>query len=146
MKTLKMASISVAILLALLFSACQKSYKKQDGRIDLSKQEKLYYGIKINNVLCGYSEVTQQSDERDGQKLIKLDDTTFVMLSALGSRFNSEIHSVFLVDPTSGRFVYQHNHIRQGPMEFTARARVKGNQIIVNSTLSQKIDTVTIEP
>lgn len=146
MQTLKRVSITVAILLTLLFPTCQKTYQTQDGKIDLSKQEKLYYGIKINNVLCGYSEVTQQPDERDGQKLLKLDDTTFVMLSALGSRFNSEIHSVFWVEPTSGRFVYQHNHIKQGPMDFTTEATVKKDLIIVNSTLSQKIDTVAIDP
>ena len=146
MKTFKtFFSLTLILLLSLLIS-CHDTYRRQNGKIDLSKQEKLYYGIKINNVLCGYSEITQQSDERDGQKLLKLDDTTFVMLSALGSRFNSEIHSVFWVDSVSGRFVYQDNHIKQGPMDFTAQATVIDNQIIVNSTLSQKIDTVAIDP
>ena len=146
MQTLKTASTVIVISLALLFSACQKTYQSQDGEIDLSKQKKLYYGIKINNVLCGYSEVTQEPAERDGQKLLKLDDTTFVMLSALGSRFNLEIRSVFYVDSVSGRFVHQNNHIKQGPMDFIAEASAEDNLIIVNSTLSQKIDTVAIDP
>ncbi|HFE63563.1 MAG TPA: hypothetical protein ENK14_04000, partial [Caldithrix sp.] len=146
MQTLKTASTVIVVLLALLFSACQKTYQSQDGKIDLSKQEKLYYGIKINNVLCGYSEVTQKPVERNGKKLLMLDDTTFVMLSALGSKFNSEIHSVLHVDTLTGQFVFQDNHIKQGPMDFTARATVEGDTITVVSTLSNKTDKIGIDP
>lgn len=145
MQKYKTAWTVIIVMLALLFSNCQKTYQTQDGKIDLSKQKKLYYGIKINNVLCGYSEITQEPAERDGKKLLKLDDTTFVMLSALGSKFNSEIHSVFYVDSLSGRFVYQKNHIKQGPIDFNAQATTEDNRIIVKSTLSPKIDTVAID-
>ncbi len=145
MQKFKTAWTVIIVMLALLFSNCQKTYQTQDGKIDLSKQKKLYYGIKINNVLCGYSEITQEQAERDGKKLLKLDDTTFVMLSALGSKFNSEIHSVFYVDSLSGRFVYQKNHIKQGLIDFNAQATTEDNRIIVKSTLSPKIDTVAID-
>jgi transglutaminase-like putative cysteine protease len=128
------------------FQACQKTYESQDGRIDLSRQKKLYYGIKINDVLCGYAEIDIQPAERDGKKFLKIDDRTFVMVSALGSKFNSEIHSVFYVDSVTGRFHYQENYIKQGPTEFTAQASVENNIIIAKSTLSEKISRIAIDP
>jgi hypothetical protein len=128
------------------FHACQKTYESQDGRIDLSQQKKLYYGIKINDVLCGYAEIGIQPAERDGKKLLKIDDRTFLMVSALGSKFNSEIHSVFYVDSVSGRFRYQENHIKQGPMEFTAQASVENDTITSKSTLSEKTNKIAIDP
>ena len=145
MQVIKCVSLIIIILSAILPSACQKTYQAEDGRTDLSKQKKLYYGIKVNNILCGYMEITQESAERDGRQLLKIDNNTFIMLSALGSKFNSNIHSELFVDSVSGQFVHQHNHIKQGPTDFTADASVKGDTVTVSSTLSKKTSKVFID-
>jgi transglutaminase-like putative cysteine protease len=136
----------LTIMAMVSFQACQKTYESEDGKIDLSQQKRLYYGIKINDVLCGYAEIDVQPAERDGNKLLKIDDKTFVMVSALGSRFNSEIHSVAYVDSVTGRFYYQEIHIKQGPTEFSGQASVDKDTITTKSTLSEKARKIAIEP
>ncbi|MEJ2636845.1 MAG: transglutaminase-like domain-containing protein [Calditrichia bacterium] len=145
MKASNSIIVSVILLAALAFYACQQTYQSQDNKVDLSRQSKLYYGVKINNVLCGYAEIDLQPVERDDKRLLKIDDRTFVMVSALGSKFNSEVHSVFYVDSVSGSFSYQENHIKQGPMDFTAEASVKNDTITAKSTLSDKISKIAID-
>ncbi|NOZ61291.1 MAG: transglutaminase domain-containing protein, partial [Calditrichaeota bacterium] len=145
MRILKTVLILNFVLLAMSVLGCQKTNQTLNNEIDLSRQEKLYYGIKINNVTCGYAEITQEFLERDGKEMLKIADSTFMMLSALGAKFNLEIHSTFFVDPISGQFVYQKNHIKQGAMDFTAEATVEDSQIIVKATLSEGIDTVAID-
>lgn len=138
--------VVILVLVAMTgFYACQKTYQSEDGRIDLSQQKKLYYGIKINDVLCGYAEIDFESAERDGKKLLKIDDRTFLMVSALGSKFNSEIHSVSYVDSVTGRFHYQENHIKQGPTEFSAQATVEQDTITTKSTLSERARKIAID-
>lgn len=130
----------------MLFGGCKKTYQAQDGKIDLSKQKTLYYGIKINKVLCGYAEVDFDSIEKDGKKLLQMNDHTFLMLSALGVKFNMEIYSTIYMDPVSGRFTYQKNHIKQGPMDFTIEASVENDTITVSSTQSQETVKIAIDP
>lgn len=147
--TKKMRENLIVVMLAIMamasFHACQKTYQSENGKIDLSQQKKLYYGIKINDVLCGYAEIDFEIAERDGRKLLKIDDRTFLMVSALGSKFNSEIHSVSYVDSVTGRFHYQENHIKQGPMEFSAQASVDKDTITAKSTLSKKARKIAID-
>ena len=146
MRNLNSMSTWLILLAFVSFQACQETYQSKDGRIDLSRQKKLYYAVKINDVICGYSEVILQPIERDGKMLLEIDDRTFVMVSALGSQFNSKVHSIFYVDSVSGSFFYQKNHIKQGPMDFTAEASVKKDTIIAKSTLSEKIGKIAIDP
>jgi transglutaminase-like putative cysteine protease len=146
MKARKHPIAGILILFAAILFNCQESYQSFDGKIDLSRQKKLYYGIKINKILCGYSEIGIRPIEKEGKKFLQIDDHSFVMVSALGSRFNSEIHSIFHVDSISGQFQYQKNHIKQANMDFTVEATVKNDTILINSTLAKKTSKIAVSP
>ncbi|HUV36016.1 MAG TPA: hypothetical protein VMX58_03655, partial [Patescibacteria group bacterium] len=55
------------------------------------EEEKIYYGIEINGVLCGYAEFDIAPIEKDGRELILLKEKMFAMLTALGMAFNTEV-------------------------------------------------------
>ena len=61
-------------------------------------EETIYNAVRINDVLCGYSTTdTSRTDEG----LLAIEDRIFVMLSALGSQFNTEIDISMHADPVT---------------------------------------------
>lgn len=96
-------------------------------RADDVAPKKHYYGIEMGGVLCGYSETTLSSLKVEGQELVLLDQHMFLMVSALGSRFNSDIRLTYHVDPTTGRFVYHEGVVEQGGTTLTLKIRIAGN-------------------
>ena len=88
--------------------------------------QKFYYGIEIDGVLCGYSEISLTPIVAEGRALTLLEQTTFAMLSALGSQFNSEVKLTYHIDPATGRFTYHDSHISQGPAQLSSVLRIEG--------------------
>ena len=92
MKTLKRKySLFVFVLFILVFLGVHQTIAAQ------VEVDTLYYGIEINGVLCGYSEINTSSVVKDGKDMILLKEKVFVMLSALGSEFNQEVQLTQLI-------------------------------------------------
>jgi hypothetical protein len=69
--------------------------------------------VEINGVLCGYVDTHVSAVEVEGKAYTLVEQRTFVMRSALGMSFNTEIEGTFRIDPETGRFVYSDMHLEQ---------------------------------
>ncbi len=134
MKTLR--SLLPIALLALL--------APQAAHTDDAAPEKLYYGIEMGGVLCGYSELTVSPLSSEGQDLILVDQHMFLMVSALGSRFNSDIRLIYHLDPETGRFVFHDSVVEQGGTKLSSRIRIDGNVARCTSSLDDGEKTVEL--
>ena len=107
---------------------------------------KVYYAIEINGVVCGYSESRETRLRKEGREFIRQDTTVFVMLSVLGSDFNSEIKVEALLDPASRRIVHAATRIEQGPRTLTFGIDVAGNEATLLSSLHAEPKKVALAP
>lgn len=107
-----------------------------------SQAEKLYYGIEANGVLCGYSEISISSMVKDGKEMVLLEQKTFTMQSALGSKFNTELRLTYHIDPATGRFSYHDSKVTQGPIELDSAIYIEGNTArFTSSTIDEEVTT-----
>ena len=82
----------VFLFLLLIISSCTAA-----GGND----EKVYYAIEINGVVCGYSEVTEANIQKEGKEYIRQNINMYIMLSLFGSEFNNETKIISLKDPVT---------------------------------------------
>lgn len=108
--------------------------------------EKLYYGIEINGVLCGYSEISLSPMVKDGKDMTLLKQKVFAMLSALGSKFNTEIKLTYHIDSVTGKFTYHDSNITQGPAKLGSAIYVDGDTARFTSTLGNRETTIALPP
>jgi len=128
----KQCLIYVLVLLILVFSG---SFQAQAAQLE---QEKLYYGIEINGVLCGYSEISLSPMVKDGKDMTLLKQKVFAMLSALGSKFNTEVKLTYHIDPATGKFTYHDSEIKQGPVQLGSVIHIEGDTARFTSTPGNK--------
>ena len=81
--------------------------------------EKIVYAVEMNGTRCGYAELEVSPIEQDGRELTKLTHHLFVMISALGSTFNSNVHLTYIIDPATGQFTYHDSDLKQGDVELS---------------------------
>jgi hypothetical protein len=105
--------------------------------------EMIYMGVRINDVLCGYSTTdTSRTDEGE----LAIEDRIFVMLSALGSRFNTEIEMTSHADPITGQVSYNKTYVKQGPNEIELEFTVRGDTAYCTSNMSPQEVKVYLPP
>jgi len=126
------------IALALALIAC--------GAAAAPERETLYYGIEIDDVVCGYVTMQVTPIQEDGKESLLVEQKLFAMLSALGSQFNSEGTIVFHVDPARLRYSYHSSTIDQGEQHIHTEVRVHGNTVHFTSSLGGVDRTVEIGP
>jgi transglutaminase-like putative cysteine protease len=110
------------------------------------EEEKLFYGVEINGVLCGYAEFDIAPIEKEGRELILLKERLFVMLTALGMSFNTEVKLTYHIDPATGQFTYHDSDVKQGQIELDSAVYVEGDTVRTTSTLSNDEKLVPIGP
>lgn len=94
------------------------------------------YGIEIKDSLCGYAEAVVATVKEGDEEYQLLKQKIFVMLSALGSEFNTEIDLTYHVDPDTGQFTYQDSHVSQGEIELDSTVVIEGNQARLSSSMT----------
>jgi hypothetical protein len=110
------------------------------------KAEKIYYGVELNGVLCGYAELDTSPMEVDGKEMTLLKHRVFAMLTLLGSEVNSEVDLTYHIDPETGQFTYHDSEIRQGSVEMGSTVHVDGDVARFKSTLSEDETVVELTP
>jgi transglutaminase-like putative cysteine protease len=108
--------------------------------------EKRYYGIEINGVLCGYSEINLSPMVKDGKDMTLLKQNVFAMLSALGSKFNTEVKLTYHIDPATGKFNYHDSEIKQGQVQLNSVINIEGNTARFTSTPGNRETTIELPP
>ena len=105
-----------------------------------------YYGIEINGVLCGYVESNISPTVVDGKDMTLEEENVFVMLSALGSEFNTEVKSQSYIDPATGGFTYLNTDISQGDAKLGIKVVIEDNIAHYTSTMSSKPKDIELSP
>ena len=100
-----------------------------------SHAEEYYYGVEISGVVCGYSRVETSQIELDGKKLILLEQSFTMKLSALGSKFDSKMKFTYKIDPETGNFVYHDSDIQQGGQHYAGAVQVDGDSARFSSMI-----------
>ena len=127
---------TLAVLVAIAALASAAFAKDTD-------ENTIYNAVRINDVLCGYS-TTDTSRTEEG--LIAIEDRIFVMLSALGSQFNTEVEISMHADPVTGQCLLYKAYIKQGPNEISSEIVVMGDTAYCTSSLNSQEIRVYIPP
>lgn len=108
--------------------------------------EVLYYGAESKGVLCGYSEVRISHIEKDGRKLIFLEENGEVKLTTLGAPFHTKFQYCFHIDAENGQFISHESNFTQQENKVIILIEIKGNKAHVTWKPQEKKDTVTLPP
>lgn len=85
------------------------------------------YGIEINDVLCGYSDIHLSTVEKDGKEYTLLKQEMYIMLSALGFEAKRRTDLTYHIDPATGQFTYFDCHLQKGEQDLTSRVVIEGD-------------------
>ncbi len=110
------------------------------------EEEKVYYGVEINGVVCGYFEFDISPLEEDGRESIQIKQNTLVKLTALGMAFDSKVRLTYHVDPSTGQFTYYDSDVEQGDLKLDSKVNVRGDTIYMTSSLSDDVKRIAIGP
>ncbi|MHC4107650.1 MAG: transglutaminase domain-containing protein [Planctomycetota bacterium] len=128
--------IPLICLLASLFMASVASAQVSSGEFT--------YAVEINGVICGYADVRLSTVEGENGAYTLLEQSTFMMMSALGSEFNTTVDLTCHIDPTTGDFSYLQSHIRQAEVDVHTEVRIDGDIARCTSSLLDEETLVTL--
>ncbi len=128
MKTLQL--IACAILLAFILPKCASGQQDPSGN---AGEKTIYYGVEINDVLCGYARVTSILEEKEGKEIEKLEGNVTVKLSVLGAGVDMVITYLYLTDPVTEQFFYNATTVKTGETEMEFISKVKDDSIYYES-------------
>jgi transglutaminase-like putative cysteine protease len=138
-KSEKKTSTCILAILISFSAICQAAAAQIESKT-------LYYGIEINGVLCGYSEVSISPIEQDGKEMILLKDKVFAMVSALGSKFNTQVNLTYHIDPETWEFSYHDSEIKQGTTKLGSKVYINGDTARFIGTPGNRETTVELPP
>jgi len=141
MKNLKKQCFMYALVLLILVSS--SSFQAQAAQ---AESQTRYHGIEINGVLCGYVEANISPAVIDGKDMTLEDENVFVMLSALGSEFNTEVKSQSYIDPATEGFTYLNTDVSQGQIKLGIKVVIEDNIAHYTSTMSPKPKDIELSP
>jgi transglutaminase-like putative cysteine protease len=102
------------------------------------------YAIEVNGVICGYVDVRLSSVDGDGGAYTLFEQNTFVMLSALGSEFNTTADVIVHIDPVTGDFTFMQAHIEQADFVLDSEVRIDGRTATCTSSLLDQETLVSL--
>jgi hypothetical protein len=105
---------------------------------DKSSTRDYYMAIELNDILCGYSEITLSETEQDGRKIALLDQKNFINFSALGKNIVQKQKFSYHIDKKTGNFIYHDSYMEQGETRMSGAVYVEGNNIRLTSKDSEK--------
>lgn len=124
--------ISFFVTSVFTFARCTP---QQSDSTDINK---VYYAIEINNVLCGYTEASQQNVIKEGKNVVEQELNILIMLSVLGSDFNSEMKMKSYLDPETKKTIYTKGDLKQGAVNREFEVDIKDNSATITSSLSSQ--------
>ena len=94
--------------------------------------QKLFMGLELNNVLCGYSEVLLKEFDEDETNYLQIDQKTYFSFKALGRDISQKQIFTYKVDQKTGNFLYHDSYMEQGEQRMSASMQVEGDTIIIS--------------
>jgi transglutaminase-like putative cysteine protease len=105
---------------------------------------KLYMGIELNNVLCGYSEVWLKNSSKDQHPSLVIDQKTYFSFKALGRDISQKQFFSYKIDPKTGNFFYHDSYTEQGEHIMAATMEVEGDSIKITASQGEGTQKVYI--
>jgi len=121
-----------------LLIGCAMGCQSAEMKANEGEGERIYYAVEINGVLCGYTVMDTSSTVIDGEVRMVLKEEVFVMVSALGSEFNTELLLTYHLDPGTGKFTYHDSKLHQGRVELDSKIQIEGDSARMTSSLDEK--------
>ena len=138
--------VSVALLLVLSFFTSCDIAQENKNLTDTLATDKVFYTIEINDVVCGYSEMSEIPVKKENKDLIEQELHIFIMLSLLGSEFNTEMNIKALIASESRRASYIFTNIKQGATDMDIELTVSGSKATIKSQLNTEPAEMNITP
>jgi len=138
--------VSVALLLVLSFFTSCDIAQENKNLTDTLATDKVFYAIEINDVVCGYSEMSETPVKKENKDLIEQELHIFIMLSLLGSEFNTEMNIKALIVSESRRASYIFTNIKQGATDMDIELTVSGSKATIKSQLNTEPAEINITP
>ena len=101
--------------------------------------QKLFMGIELNNVLCGYSEIFVRDVEGDSKPIMEIVQNTYISFKALGKDIEQRQVFTYQIDKITGNFIYHDSYMRQGEHETGGTMKVIGDSIYINDTINDEL-------
>ena len=93
--------------------------------------QKLFMGIELNNVLCGYSEILLKETTEDKKSYLQIDQQTYISFKALGRDISQKQIFSYKINQETGNFIYHDSYMEQGEHKMSAIMEVDGDSIIL---------------
>lgn len=138
--------VSIALLLVLSSITSCNLAQENKNPADTSASNKVFYAIEINDVVCGYSETSETPVKKEEKELIEQELHIFIMLSLLGSEFNTEMNIKAIIDPESRKASYIFTNIKQGATDMDIEMTVSGSKATIKSPLTAELTEIDITP
>jgi len=101
--------------------------------------QKLFMGIKLNNVLCGYSEIFIRDTEKESKHIMEIVQNTYISFKALGKDIEQQQMFTYHIDKRTGNFIYHDSYTRQGEHEMAGIMEVIGDSVYINDTINSEL-------
>ncbi len=141
MKTLQL--IACALLLAFILPKCASGQEDQTGK---TGEKTYYYGVEINDVLCGYVRFSSVEEEQEGKTIEKTEFEVVIKLSVLGGGVDMLIHQFYLSDPATEQFFFNTTSIEQGDVKMDFSSVVTGDTLFFESVSGEDKKTIPLTP
>ncbi len=136
MKTLQL--LFSILLLAFILPKCASAQQEKTGK---PGEKTYYYGVEINDVLCGYAKVISIPEDKEGEIIEKLEGNVFLKLSVLGGGMDLNISYLYLSDPSTEQFFYNATTIQTGDTRMEFVSDVKNDTIYFESATAKETKT-----
>ncbi len=108
--------------------------------------DKAYYAIEINGVLCGYTETSETNIQKDGIEYLHQNVDMFIMLSLFGSEFNTRMKITSLINPATKKCNLLNGEINQGSINRKFEVKIENGNAVINSALTGQPRTIKMPP
>lgn len=104
--------------------------------------QKLYLGIELNDVLCGYSEVFIRDAEKESKPIFEIVQKSYISFKALGQDIEQQQLFTYRIDKRTGNFIYHDSYLKQAEQERAATMEVIGDSIYLKDTISGELKII----
>jgi hypothetical protein len=136
MKAIKPAVFIMLLLLFLSISSFPRS----------AQEQKYFYAIESQGIICGYSEFILNKQITDGQIILVLDHKLLMQQSGMGTSFTTEFFTKIHLDPVTGHFFFAESRIEQGSMKLESKVVIEGQTAYIHSGQMGQIRKVELPP
>ncbi len=113
--------------------------------LSLNAQERIgkyFFGIELNNELCGYSEVLVSKN--GDNNYIEITQKTYISFRAMGRDIMQKQAFTYHLDPKTGNFIYHVSSMEDGVNNRSSKMTLSGDTLYIESSSGKGLEKVHI--